>query len=89
MDVNFGYVCLGYIGENAVIFTGNFDHWAKILYEPSLFQVKGNLYELSSQDLPQAVMKLLKNDQMLASYLEGLIVNKYIEAQRAKVKCPE
>ena len=47
LDVNFGYVCLGYIGENAVIFTGNFDHWAKILYEPSLFQVKGSLYGAS------------------------------------------
>ena len=41
--------------------------------------------ELASEDLPQAVMKLLKNDQMLAPYLEGLIVNKYIEAREQRL----
>ena len=45
-DPNFGYVCMGDIGGQTVIFIGKLNYWAQMLYDPVIIQVQGNVYEM-------------------------------------------
>ncbi|GGA05001.1 hypothetical protein GCM10008018_58690 [Paenibacillus marchantiophytorum] len=78
---DYGYVCLGYLDDKTVIFTGNIHHWSAALYKPPLYKLKGRATKIASPDLLKAVESRISNDPRFDSYLDNLNVDTYIEAR--------